>query len=87
QSFVGFTEEWHSWKPAETTLGALVAFVPGSTTTDGNGTLYGVDSVSDGSTTTFEVVSVDATNGTRSVVTQNPFATSLAYTSGSTYRP
>ncbi|MEZ4370430.1 MAG: hypothetical protein R3B07_06375 [Polyangiaceae bacterium] len=87
QSFAGFNEEWHSWRATDSALGALVSFVPGSATTDGNGTLYGVDTVSDGTTTTFEVVSVDASNGTRSVLVQNPFTSALSYTSGSAYRP
>lgn len=87
QSFAGFTEEWRTWKPTESALGALVSFVPGSATTDGEGTLYGVDSIFDGSNTTFEVVSVDATSGTRSVIVSNPFTTTLEYTGSSSYRP
>ncbi len=87
QSFAGFTEEWHQWKSSETALGMLVDFVPGSATSDGQGMVYGVDTVSDGTTTTFQVVGVNPTSGARKVITEDPFTSGLGYTSGSTYRP
>ncbi|MCA9627232.1 MAG: hypothetical protein KC766_06185 [Myxococcales bacterium] len=87
QSFAGFTEEGHSWNTTDSTLGAQVSFVPDAATTDGQGTLYGVDTVSDGTNTTFEVVRVDAATGARSVIAQNPFTSGLGYTGSSTFRP
>ncbi|MBX3182416.1 MAG: hypothetical protein KIT72_08795 [Polyangiaceae bacterium] len=86
--FAGFNTEWVRWAPGTSALGALVDFMPTSAVAGADGQLYGVDALVSTEGTVFEVVRVAPTDGERTVIARNPFASDdLEFLIGTSYRP